>query len=47
MDETGLKSCMSDDNFMLYVMSNLTKEYEAVLTNDSGDKLAIKLNHWK
>ena len=33
IDEIELTSQMSDDNFMLHVMGNLPKEYEAVFTD--------------
>ena len=33
MDEIDLLSCMSDDDFMLHIIGNLSEEYEAVLTD--------------
>ena len=54
MDEIGLILQMSDDNFMLPVMSNLSNEYGAVLTHlkkrlmsEHGEKLTIELMHQK
>ena len=54
MDEKGLMSFMSDDDFMLHIMGNLSKKYEAIgisfenrLMAESYEKLAIKLMHQK
>ena len=50
IDELGLIPQMSDDDFMLLIMSNLPEEYEAVLTDvenrlilESGEKITIEL----
>ena len=52
MDEIGLKSQMSDGNFMLHIMDNLPKEYKAVLMDpesrlmaENSEKFTIELMH--
>ena len=54
MDEIGLMSCMTNEDFMLYVMDNLPLKYEAVLTDlenrlitKNSDKLTNEVMHQK